>query len=91
MMQTDLQATFSQIDIRGERYACTIAPIAGGGFIDLPGVTASNIAVARLDGKDIRYDTSPEGIRVEIAESAQTQRLEIYFSSLEAQMIPRRP
>lgn len=91
MMQTDLQATFSQIDIRGGRYACIIAPVAGGGFIDLPGVTASNIAVARLDGKDIRYDTSPEGIRVEIAESAQTQRLEIYFSSLEAQMTPRRP
>lgn len=91
MMQTDLQATFSQIDIRGGRFACTIAPVAGGGFIDLPGVTASNIAVARLDKRDIRYDTSAEGIRVEIAESAQTQRLEIYFSSLEAQMTPRRP
>ncbi|MCV9967025.1 trehalase family glycosidase [Pararhizobium sp. BT-229] len=91
VMQTDLQATFSQIDIRGGRFACSIAPVAGGGFIDLPGVAASNIAVARMDGKDIRYDTSPEGIRVEIAESAQTQQLEIYFSSLEAQMTPGRP
>ena len=91
VMRTDLQATFSQIEIRGGRFACTIAPVAGGGFIDLPGLTASNVAVARLDGSDIRYHTSPEGIRVEIAESAQTQRLELYFSSLEAQMTPRRP
>jgi putative isomerase len=91
VMRTDLQATFSQIEIRGGRFACTIAPVAGGGLIDLPGLTASNVAVARLDGSDIRYHTSPEGIRVEIAESAQTQRLELYFSSLEAQMTPRRP
>jgi putative isomerase len=91
VMRTDLQATFSQIEIRGGRFACTIAPVAGGGLIDLPGLTASNVAVAQLDGSDIRYHTSPEGIRVEIAESAQTQRLELYFSSLEAQMTPRRP
>ncbi|MGO7593545.1 MGH1-like glycoside hydrolase domain-containing protein [Rhizobium leguminosarum] len=91
VLQTDLQATFSQIDIGVGRFACTIAPVAGGGFIDLSGMTAGNITVARLDGNDIRHHTNAEGIRVKIAESAQKQRLEIYFSSLNAQVTPRKP
>lgn len=90
-LQTDLQTTFSQIDIGDGRFACTIAPAADSGFIDLPGITADSVVVARLDGTVIRHDTSAEGIRVEIAKSAQTQRLEIHFSSLETQITPRKP
>ncbi|WP_275787550.1 MGH1-like glycoside hydrolase domain-containing protein [Pararhizobium gei] len=91
VMTTDLQTTFSQIDIRDGSFACTVATVAGSGFLDLPDVTADNVVAVRLDGNDIPYDAGSEGIRIAIAENAHMQRLEVYFSSLEVRMASRKP
>ena len=81
VLQTDLQTTLSQIEMGAGRFAFTIAPVASGGFIDLGGIHAGNATVTRMDGTVIRHGANAGGIRVEIAESAGMQRLEVYFSS----------
>ncbi|MDW5317099.1 MGH1-like glycoside hydrolase domain-containing protein [Rhizobium sp. PL01] len=84
VMTTDLQTTFSQIHIGGTALACVIAPVTGGGTIDLPGIATGTVAAVRLNGAGAAYTTSHDGIRVDIAESAQEQHLQVYFSPTEA-------
>ncbi len=79
-LKTDLRTTLSHITISEGRFACTIAPISGSGYIELPGVTVQSIFVARLDGKDAGFVASGEGIRITVAESARDRQLEVSFS-----------
>lgn len=90
MLQTDLQTVLSQIDIGDGRFACSIAPAANDGFIELPGIAAGTVTVARLGGTVIPNDISAGGIRLNIAKSVQSQRLAVYFSSPDTQMAPTR-
>jgi putative isomerase len=84
MLRTDLQTTLSRIVMSDGRLACTIAPVAAAGYIDLPRLDIGDVLAVRLDGRGIGYVASAEGIRLTIAESAQDRRLDIYFSAADA-------
>jgi putative isomerase len=79
-LKTDLRTTLSHITIAAGRFACTIAPTTEAGFIELPAVDIHSVIAARLDGKDVGFVASQEGIRLMIAESAEDRQLDVCFS-----------
>ncbi len=81
VMETDLQTTFSRIDIGATAFSCVISPASEAGFIALPNVAAREVASVRIDGNEVDYTTSHDGIRVNIAESAQARHFRVYFLS----------
>ncbi|HEX8049282.1 MGH1-like glycoside hydrolase domain-containing protein [Rhizobium sp.] len=80
-LRTDLQTTLSHITVAEGRFACTIAPTSGSGYIELPGVNVQSIFAARLDGENAGFVASQEGIRITVAESARDRQLEVSFSA----------
>jgi putative isomerase len=80
VLNTDLQTTLSHIVIAEGRLSCTVAPVAETGHIELPGVSVGSVFAARLDGQEVGYVASADGIRLVIAESAQHRALDVYFS-----------
>jgi len=91
VLTSDLKTRFSRIDMKNAAFGCTLAPVPESGFIDLPGVPMGAVVAVRLNGKDAIYAASQDGIRVEIAESAQQQHVQVYFLPLEAQIASGRP
>ncbi|MGZ2487312.1 putative isomerase [Rhizobium pisi] len=81
MLRTDLQTTLSRIIMTNGRLGCTIAPVAAAGYIDLPGLDIGGVLAVRLDGQDIGYVASADGVRLTIAQNAEDRRLDIYFSA----------
>ncbi|TCA45444.1 glycoside hydrolase family 37 [Rhizobium pisi] len=81
MLRTDLQTTLSRIIMTDGRLSCTIAPVAAAGYIDLPGLDVGGVLAVRLDGQDIGYVASADGVRLTIAQNAEDRRLDIYFSA----------
>jgi putative isomerase len=84
VLRTDLQTTLSRILVSDGRLACTIAPVAVAGYIDLPGLDADGVLAVRLDGQEIGCVAGADGVRVAIAESGVNRRLDIYFSAADA-------
>ena len=84
VLRTDLQTTLSRILVSDGRLACTIAPVALAGYIDLPGLDADGVLAVRLDGQEIGCVAGADGVRVAIAESGVDRRLDIYFSAADA-------
>jgi putative isomerase len=80
VLKTDLSTKLSRIVIADGRLSCTIGPVAGGGYIELPGVDIGNVLAARLDGQEIGHVAGADGIRLKIAASTLDRRLEVYFS-----------
>ncbi|NKL88573.1 MGH1-like glycoside hydrolase domain-containing protein [Rhizobium leguminosarum] len=83
-LKTDLLTTLSRIVFADGRVACTIAPVAEGGYIELPGLALGDVLAARINGQDVNYSSGDDGIRVMIAGHAEDRRLDVYFSSSSA-------
>jgi putative isomerase len=79
-LRTDLKTTLSRITITDGRLTCIIAPVAEDGYIELPGLNVHGVFAARLDGENVGFVASPEGMRLMIAESAHDRQLDVYFS-----------
>ncbi|MBO9196830.1 glycoside hydrolase family 37 [Rhizobium sp. 16-449-1b] len=84
MLRTDLQTTLSRIVMSDGRLSCTVAAVAAAGYIDLPGLEPGNVLAVRLDGHDIGYRATADGLRLSIAESDDERRLDVYFSATNA-------
>jgi putative isomerase len=84
MLRTDLQTTLSRIVMSDGRLSCTVAAVAAAGYIDLSGLEPGNVLAVRLDGHDIGYRASADGLRLSIAESDDERRLDVYFSATNA-------
>ncbi|AYG70126.1 MULTISPECIES: trehalase family glycosidase [unclassified Rhizobium] len=84
MLRTDLRTTLSRIVMTDGRLSCTVAPVDAAGYIDLPSLEHGNVLAVRLDGHDIGYRASADGLRLTIAESDEERRLDVYFSAANA-------
>jgi putative isomerase len=82
-LRTDLRTTLSRITITDGRLACVIGPAVKGGYLELPGLDVHGVFAARLDGENVGFVASLEGIRLMIAECARDRQLEVYFSPAE--------
>jgi len=84
MLRTDLRTTLSRIVMTDGRLSCTVAPVAAVGYIDLPGLEHGNVLAVHLDGHDIGYGASADGLRLSIAQSDEDRRLDVYFYAANA-------
>jgi putative isomerase len=82
-LRTDLRTTLSRITIAEGRIACTVAPTAEDGYIELPDLDIRSVVAVRLDGENVAFVASQQGIRLMIAESARDRQLDVYFSPRE--------
>jgi putative isomerase len=82
-LRTDLRTTLSRITIAEGRIACTVAPTAEDGYIELPDLDIRSVVAVSLDGENVAFVASQHGIRLMIAESARDRQLDVYFSPRE--------